>query len=110
MTEHLNHTKWAAWGVVNVEALDRQQRRNYLKKVREELAAVGYALHPGGTTQQPWYRAENVSMAKKQVISGPDAFQKICACVLSDLGEKQEQGDGAGMESVSGEPQVLAHS
>lgn len=52
----LSHTMWAAWGVVDVETLQREPRRNYLKTVRAELETRGYGLECGGIGKRPFYR------------------------------------------------------
>lgn len=101
----MNHTKWVGWGVVNVEALDKQQRRVYLKKIRAELAERGMQLHPGGSTQVPWYRITRVGNGPEtakveETIAGEDALKKICAWALIELGEVQGEHDG--VERVAG--------
>jgi hypothetical protein len=54
----LNHMKWAAWGVIDIEKLERMQRRNYINAVREELKLHGCALECGGgnATHMKHYR------------------------------------------------------
>jgi len=86
----MNLIRWAAWGTINIETLDRQQRRNYLKKVRAELAEKGYSLQPGGSTQRPWYMVTKdgeEGQNNKQIAAGEGAFSKVCAWVLEHTGE-----------------------
>src|SRR6185436_18060343 len=52
----MNHTRWVAWGVVDVDGtMDRQQRRNYLRKIREEMADIGCTFNIGGNKRTPYY-------------------------------------------------------
>src|SRR6266436_5511838 len=51
----MNHIRWAAWGVVDIEALERMQRRNYIKRARAELVEKGITLNCGGSKATPWY-------------------------------------------------------
>lgn len=99
----MNHTKWVAWGVVNVEALDKQQRRSYLKKLRGEMAEVGFTLHPGGSTQVPWYRVEGTPESKAHTIAGTDALKNICAWVLTQVGEADVSSEDGSLRSAGGE-------
>lgn len=107
----MNHIKWAAWGVVeldNPERFDRQQRRNFLKKVHAELALVGYKLHIGGSKTNPWYCAERLESGKndKHVSAGKDAFKKVCTWVLEQLGEvAHERGADGGVRCAGDEAQ-----
>jgi len=97
----MNHTKWAAWGVVDLEALDRQQRRNYLKKVRDELAARDLELHSGGSTKTPFYAINYAAKDKpSQCYAGVDAFKKICAWSLEQLGEAGERSEDGGLRGA----------
>lgn len=88
-TEDLNHLKWAAWGVIDIEALDRQQRRNYLKKVHAELNPLGFQMHVGGTTQKPYYLVTKSDDPTKKMLgfSGERAFADACKGILLELGE-----------------------
>jgi hypothetical protein len=52
----LSYIRWAAWGVIDIEALERMQRRNYINHVREELKLHGLSLECGGSTTAPYYR------------------------------------------------------
>jgi hypothetical protein len=105
----MNHLKWVGWGVVDVEALDKQQRRNYLKKLRTELSERGYTLHPGGSTQVPWYRITkngDVSDSKhSETIAGEGALKKICAWALVQLGEVDVSGADGSVRCAGDEAQ-----
>ena len=70
----------------------KQQRRNYLKKVRLELAEREYTLHPGGSTQTPHYTVVDRN-GEKHVTAGPGAFANACAHVLKKLGEEKPDGE-----------------
>jgi hypothetical protein len=89
----MNNIKWAAWGVIeldNPERFDRIQRRNFLKKVHAELAEKGFKLQIGGSKTNPWYSvnlATDTSAKARHVSAGKDAFKKVCAWVLEQLGE-----------------------
>lgn len=103
----MNHIRWAAWGVVDIEHMptdmapgkgtQRQARRNYLKKVHAELAELGYSLHPGGSTNTPYYMVMHDLTANKHTAAGQDAFKKVCAWVLEKV------GDHTGAQDVSGQ-------
>ena len=49
----LGYLQWAAWGVVEIEKLERMQRRNYINHVREELKLHGLSLECAGTSMSP---------------------------------------------------------
>lgn len=51
----MSHVSFAAWGSVDVEKLERMQRRVYIRHVREELAKHHLALECGGSKQRPYY-------------------------------------------------------
>lgn len=92
----MNHIRWAAWGVIDIDAmLDRIQRRNYIKRARKELADIGAVLHCGGSTQVPWYR---IVLSKEKdkafVVAGEDAFKKISAWLLQEIGDHERSEDG----------------
>jgi hypothetical protein len=118
----MNHIRWAAWGVVDIENMptditpgkgnQRQARRNYLRKVHAELKEHGITLHPGGSTKAPFYAVEKGD--KKHTAAGSDAFKRICTHVLEMIGDTSHVGGadgsvrGAGDEG-QGEPgQCLA--
>lgn len=98
----LNRMKWAAWGVIDIEALDIQQRNNYINHVRQELAQHGCILECGANRAQGRSRGMFYRIAKlappaaagerpktewQEVTSwGTDnAFQRICLKVLQRL-------------------------
>lgn len=85
----MNHIKWAAWSVINIEALDRQQRRNYLKKVHAELEPVGIQLHVGGTKEKPYYLVTVSADPTKKIHAYREghAFADACKAVLEFAGE-----------------------
>lgn len=104
----MNHIKWVAWGVVDVEALNKHRRRNYLKKIRDELSAKGFTLHPGGSKTMPWYRIEGTPGVgrhegqgyggKAQVFASKDALKKILTWALHELGEVQGENHVGGAD------------
>lgn len=51
----MSHVSFAAWGSVDVESLERMQRRVYIRHVREELAEHHLALECGGSKNKPYY-------------------------------------------------------
>lgn len=90
----LNHVKWAAWGVVDIERLERMQRRNYIKRARAELAFKGIELKCGGSKGVPFYAVagtntpmETTTFGSKgrHTAAGADAFKKICVHAVSML-------------------------
>lgn len=103
----MNHIRWAAWGVIELDGgkFDRQQRRNYLKKVHAELAELGYSLHPGGSTNTPYYMIMHVSALPKHTAAGKDAFKKVCAWVLERVGDHHVSGEDGGVRRAGDEAQ-----
>lgn len=96
MEDHtLDHLKWAAWGVIDIEKLERMQRRNYIKKVRAELGPHGVKLECGGSTRVPYYRVHNESTSVTQFAAGGDAFKRVCLAVLEKLEPGSKQEDAA---------------
>jgi hypothetical protein len=98
----MNRVRWAAWGVVDIEKLERMQRRNYIKAVRAELAEKNITLECGGSTQTPYYQiilpAPNGQLGvrydqtiPKQAVAGENAFKKVCAWLLLQLGEDNHE-------------------
>lgn len=108
----MNHIRWAAWGVVDIEALERMQRRNYIKRVRSELGVLGIELECGGSKQQPYYLVSipdtyvkkhyAVDVKKHHAIAGKDAFRKVCEWTLHATGDWQ-QLEKERMDNVSSE-------
>ena len=95
----MNHIRWAAWGVVDIEALERMQRRNYIKRARVELAEKNITLNCGGSTQTPWYAVVLLTTDGKTVpkhaAGGKDAFKKVCEWLLKELGDHERSEDGS---------------
>ena len=94
----MNHIRWAAWGVVDIEALERMQRRNYIKRARAELAEKSIELACGGSTKTPWYSivvptADGKGNAK--AVGGEHAFKKVCEWLLLELGDHERSEDGS---------------
>ena len=94
----MNRVRWAAWGVVNIEALERMQRRNYIKAVRNELMEQKILLDCGGSTKTPYYQfvlpTTDGKTIPKYTAAGPDAFKKVCVKLLERLGEAaHERGE-----------------
>ena len=56
----LSYLRWVAFGVVDIEKLERMQRRNYINHMREELKLHGLELHCHGTSYRPVYAIEAV--------------------------------------------------
>jgi len=89
----MNHIRWAAWGVVDIEALERMQRRNYIKRSRIELDEKGIVLSCGGSTHTPWYSIKIPTPDGKgniKAAGGREAFKQVCEWLLKELGEVQE--------------------
>jgi len=87
----LGYMRWAAWNVIDIEALERMQRRNYINHVRQELKLHGMLLEAGGSTQSPYYRIYTEAQNAKS--TGPEwsttsanyksgAFTKVCKDTL----------------------------
>ncbi len=94
----LNRMRWAAWGVIDIETMERMQRRNYINHVREELKLHGCVLECGGSTTNPHYRifklqAGTTEPAKGKGLkpewaefsAGPVAFRSVCLGALCHL-------------------------
>jgi len=110
----MNHIRWAAWGVIDIEKIpsdhtsggNGQARREYLKKVRQELSELNMILHVGGSKNIPWYgiglRGEDKTMGVK---AGDDAFKKLCAWVLEHVGDVNVSGEDGGVRGAGDEAQ-----
>jgi hypothetical protein len=93
----MNHVRWVAWGVIDVEAMDRIHRRNYLKRLRKELPA-GIRLESGGVKGAPWYKMErdqpSGAQTKTHAAAGMDALKKVCTWLLLEIGDHERSEDG----------------
>lgn len=91
----MNRVRWIAWGVIELEKLERMQRRNYIKKIREELTPLGIKFESGGVSNNPFYRVIIVNdKGKTHAAAGPDAAKNACAWLLMELGEHERSEDG----------------
>ena len=105
----MNHIRWVGWGVVDVDGtMDRQQRRNFLRKIRKELDDIRCGFVIGGKKSQPHYaihRNMPDGAVKKQAFAGDGALKKICAWILLETNDHVSSEDGglrgAGAESSS---------
>lgn len=83
----MSRTRFAAWGVVDIELLERMQRRNYINHVRQELKQHGIELECGGSTKAPYYRTF-IQNDGKTIWSSTSAqlktlaFSKVCKDAL----------------------------
>lgn len=95
----MNHIRWVAWGVIDVDGtMDRQQRRNYLRKIRSELTEMHCEFTIGGNKRTPWYaihRNLDDGTAKKQHCAGDGALKRICAWLLLEVGDHERGADGS---------------
>lgn len=94
----MNHVRWIAWGVIELEKLERMQRRNYIKKIREDVTPLGIVFDCGGVSSNPWYQfmltEPDPAKPKKQAFGGPDAARKICQWLLMELNDYVGGEDG----------------
>jgi hypothetical protein len=90
----MNRLKWAAWGVIDIEKLERMQRRNYINHVREELKQHGCTLECGGGRAGPYYRVYKQRVhgdLEWSVLTTPherqagNAFSRVCYKALVKL-------------------------
>lgn len=95
----MSELHFAAWGSVDFEKLERIQRRNYLKRARQELKKHGLYIHAGGQKGHPVYNVQvylhagdpnNLEMEKIQTYAGEKAFAKACQFAI-DLIEGRAQ-------------------
>jgi len=95
----MNHIRWVAWGVIDVDGtMDRQQRRNYLRKIRAELHELRCGFTIGGNKRSPWYaihRNKDDGTIKKQAYAGENALKKACAWLLLEVGDHERSEDGS---------------
>lgn len=102
----MNHIRWVAWGVVDVDGtMDRQQRRNYLRKIRAELTELRCGFNIGGNKRTPYYvihRDLDNGVIKKQACAGEDALKKVCAWLLLEVEDHVGSEDG-GVRSAGAE-------
>jgi hypothetical protein len=89
----MTYLKMAAWGVVDIEKLDRLQRRNYINRVRVELEPHGFELVCAGSKLNPGYRIVQPLPTEgdndnKQVIlgwTGVTAFKDVCLSIAKRI-------------------------
>lgn len=97
----LSHTMWAAWGVIDIETLQREARRNYLKTVRAELATKGYDLECGGIGQRPFYRIFEQGLALPDTNGWTvtnatgGGFGAVCKAFLQRVDPAHAEPDGS---------------
>lgn len=100
----MNRVRWVAWGVIELDdatKFDRQQRRSYLRKLREELGADGWKLECGGSTRLPHYRifqpviADGREELRSHAAGGPEALKKVCTWLLLEIGDHERSEDGS---------------
>ena len=106
----MNRIRWAAWGVVDIEALDRQQRRNYIKAVRKELEAYSAVLHCGGSTKNPWYRISvgaDANTAAYVSANAKGAFKNVCVWAVTIIGDDHERGADGGVRGAGAEEATI---
>lgn len=94
----MNHVRWIAWGVIDLEALERMQRRNYIKKIRSDLAPLNITFESGGVNKNPWYQivlpTKDGKTVPKKAFGGMDAARKVCQWLLMELNEHVGGEDG----------------
>jgi len=94
----MNHVRWAAWGVIDIETLERMQRRNYIKRTRAELSKDNITLSCGGSSNNPWYAiilpTPDGRTIPQHAVGGEDAFKKVCGWLLKELGDHERSEDG----------------
>jgi hypothetical protein len=104
----MNHIRWAAWGVIDIETLERMQRRNYIKRARADLEGIA-KLECGGSTVRPYYRIEFPTPKPEagehpkpcsHAVGGDQAFKKVCQWLLKELGEGDVSGEDGGVRSA----------
>jgi len=102
----MNHIRWVAWGTIDVDGtMDRQQRRNYLRKIRAELTEIRCGFTIGGNKRTPWYGityTREDGAQKRQACAGTDALKKVCAWLLLEVGDHERGADG-GVRSAGAE-------
>jgi hypothetical protein len=91
----MSATSFAAWGSIDVEKMDRLQRRNYINKVRAELKAAGYSLHSGGQAPiKAHYALSSPAETKVFAARGEKAFQKVCLWFVQQQEKKHGTIEG----------------
>lgn len=109
----MNQIRWVAWGVIDLEKLERMQRRNYIKKIRADVAPLGITFESGGTNKNPWYQfvlpTKDGKTVPKQAYGGQDAARKVCQWLLTELGDHERSEDG-GVRRAGDEAQAGDHA
>ncbi len=113
----MNHVRWVAWGVIELEKLERMQRRNYIKKIREDVTPLGIKFESGGVAKNPWYKMEFLAEPPKnekrrsKIGAGADGARAVCQWLLMELNDHVGGEDGgvrgagdeaSGAEAVGG--------
>lgn len=96
----MSHVSFAAWGSVDVESLERMQRRVYIRHVREELAKYQLALACGGSKGRPHYALYRVvdGIASGGALvssSGEKALSLVLTKALELIKEQEAKKDVA---------------
>lgn len=113
----MSHIHFAAWRSVDIESLERMQRRIYIKRTRVELARYGLELEAGGQRTNPHYilrygpsHLAAITTADDRIFAanGEHAFSRVMEKALeliphSSSGDKVYPDTTAGL--ISGNPQ-----
>lgn len=93
----LSHTMWAGWGVIDIETLDRQARRNFINTVRAELGTRGYVLDCGGRGQRPYYAIRPLATQTPKTFAATSrhAFRDVCKLFLQHEDPAHAEPDGS---------------
>lgn len=88
---------FAAWGSVDVESMERIQRRTYIRRVREQLKPHGITLEcggqpPGAAHYQVKHKIGDQDMLKYTGASFREAMNMAVAIIEGDKeGDKPEK-------------------
>lgn len=70
---------FCAWGSIDVESMERLQRRRYINEIRKDLEKHGMALHVGGHKLRPDYK---IGHKIDGIIMSDRSLSRICRRVL----------------------------
>lgn len=96
----MSHIHFAAWGSVDVESLERMQRRKYLQAIRTELAKHGITIEYGGQRSNPhylirWTKPDRGGTPREEVFAeqGMEALKKVMTKAIELLPAEVRDGE-----------------
>jgi len=87
----MSHPHFAAWGVIDIESMERMQRRHFIRKCREYLAEHHMKLHCGGQKRFLDYAVLDDKDTRLAQASGERAFQVVMQRAIDIIEGRSEE-------------------